>query len=141
MRRMIVAALALSAAAVLVGTALAAPKGAVPGRFTVGLLAGSDQLSSYMKASNVWCVWKGDNVIVHVNMRNTGNEHVTATVKPRYTIARGGEHGSGFSSAEDYGFDGGEFRSLWIDAGSPKGVRIGAKIASCSPYLFLIKSG
>ena len=104
-------------------------------------LAKYDDLAKYMSASNVWCAWRGDHVIVHINLRNRSAEHVTATVKPRYFIARGGEHGSGLTSADDYGFDSGEFRSLWIDAGEPKGVRAGSPIARCAPYLFLIESG
>lgn len=94
-----------------------------------------------MRASNVFCYWKKDHVIVHVNLKNTGAEHVTANVKPRYFIARGGEHGSGLTSGKDYGFDGGEFRALYVDAGKPDGVRPGSKIARCAPYLFTIKSG
>jgi hypothetical protein len=45
------------------------------------------------------------------------------------------------TSAEDYGFDAGEFRSLWIDAGKPKGVAPKTPISRCAPYLFLIESG
>ena len=94
-----------------------------------------------MIASSTWCVWKGDHVIVHVNLRNRLAEHVTATIKPRYYIRNGGEHGSGFTSAKDYGFDAGEFRRLWIDAGNPKGVTPRTPISRCAPYLFLIESG
>jgi hypothetical protein len=94
-----------------------------------------------MVASNVWCAWRGDHVIVHVNLKNRSAEHVTATIKPRYEIQNGGEHGSGLTSAKDYGFNAGGFRSLWIDAGAPKGVSAHTRIARCAPYLFLIKSG
>jgi hypothetical protein len=136
--------LAVVSAALFLGTAATAeakPRGAVPGKFTLGILTEGEQLARYMRASNVFCFWKKDHVIVHVNLKNGAVEHVTATVKPRYYIARGGEHGSGFTSSKDYGFDGGEFRTIFIDAGKPEGVPPGSKIARCAPYLYLIKSG
>ncbi len=141
MRRVSIVLAVLVAGAVAIGSAAAKPpKGAVKGHFTIGLLAESDELSSYVKSSNVFCVWSKDRVMVHVNLKNGAAEHVTMSIKPRYKIARGGEHGtSGFG--KDFGFDSGEFRSLWIDAGSPKGVKPKTKIRECSPYLFLIKSG
>jgi hypothetical protein len=124
-----------------VGALANPPRGAVRGRFTIGILAQGDALTKYMRWSNVWCVWRGDHVIVHVSAKNTAAEHVTASIKPRYYIARGGVHGDGFSSIEDKGFDPGEFRSLWLDAGKPKGVPAKTPISRCAPYLFLIKSG
>jgi len=132
--------MAMTAGAALAHS-LKPPKGAVRGTFTVGILAQGEPLTKYLRWSNVWCAWSRGGVIVHVNMRNTAAEHVTAHIKPRYYIARGGEHGSGLGSVEDYGFDSGEFRSLWIDAGKPKGVRIKTPISRCAPYLFLIESG
>jgi hypothetical protein len=117
------------------------PRGAVRGQFTIGILAQSDQLMKYMRWSNVWCVWRGDHVIVHVSAKNTSAEHLTTSIKPRYYIARGGVHGDGLTSIQDKGFDAGEFRSLWLDAGKPKGVTRGSRISRCAPYLFSIKSG
>jgi hypothetical protein len=141
----------MKAGAILVGIAVGLglstgalakpPKGAVRGQFTIGILAQSDSLTKYMRWSNVWCVWRGDHVIVHVSAKNTSAEHVTASIKPRYYIARGGVHGDGVTSVQDKGFDSGEFRSLWLDAGKPKGVPPRAPISRCAPYLFLIKSG
>jgi hypothetical protein len=138
MRRALVL-IAVVAIALPVAALAKPPRGAVRGTFTVGILAQSDQLSKYLKASAVWCVWRGGKVIVHVNLRNTAVEHVTATIKPRYFIRRGGEHGSG-GFGKDYGFDAGEFRSLWIEE-DPKGVPDKTPISRCAPYLFLIKSG
>ncbi len=117
------------------------PQGAVRGTFTIGILAQGDALTKYMRFSNVFCVWSRDHVIVHVSAKNTSAEHVTATISPKYWIARGGPHGDGFGSQQDKGFDGGEFRSLWLDAGKPKGVPAKTPIAKCTPYLFSIKSG
>jgi hypothetical protein len=140
-KRSLLIACAVVAVVAAPAASAARPKGAVPGKFTIGILAQGDQLAKYMRASDVFCYWKKDHVIAHVNLKNTGAEHVTANVKPRYSIARGGEHGSGLTSGKDYGFDGGEFRALFVDAGKPDGVKPGAKIARCAPYLFTIKSG
>jgi hypothetical protein len=124
-----------------VGALAKPPRGAVRGQFTVGILAKYQDLSKYMRWSNVWCVWRGDHIIVHVSAKNTSSEHVTASIKPRYYIARGGAHGDGLTSVQDKGFDAGEFRSLWLDAGKPKGVAAHTPISRCAPYLFMIKSG
>jgi hypothetical protein len=133
---------ALALALLLAVDVLAAPpRGAIRGTFTIGSLAQGDQLTRYMRWSNVWCVWRGDHVIVHASAKNTAAEHVTASIKPRYYIRRGGAHGDGLSSVQDKGFDAGEFRSLWLDAGKPKGVPAHTPISRCAPYLFLIKSG
>jgi hypothetical protein len=72
---------------------------------------------------------------------NTSSEHVTTHIKPRYYIARGRAHGDGLTSVEDKGFDAGEFRSLWLDAGKPKGVTARTPISRCAPYLWSIESG
>jgi hypothetical protein len=134
----------LTVLAVSLGLSVAAlakpPRGAVRGQFTVGILADND-LAKFMRWSNVWCVWRGDHVIVHVSAKNTSSEHVTTHIKPRYYIARGGAHGDGLTSVQDKGFDAGEFRGLWLDAGKPKGVAAHTRISRCAPYLFLIESG
>ncbi len=122
----------------MVETALAIPRNAIPGKFTIGFGAGD--LSKRLKASNVWCGWVKDRVIVHINLKNTAVEHVTATIQPSYTIKGGSKHGAGFSSLENYGFDAGEFRSLWIKE-EPKGTKVGSPLSRCSPSLFSIKAG
>lgn len=133
----------LAAAALALAAAATAkpPKGAVRGTFTIGILAQGDRLTKYMRWSNVFCVWAKDHVLVHVSGKNTSFEHVTATIAPKYVIARGGAHGDGITSHQDKGFDAGGFRSLWLDAGKPKGVQPRTPIAKCAPYLFSIKSG
>ncbi len=137
------AAVAIAAAA-LIGVTIAQanpPKGAVRGTFTIGITAQGDSLTKYMRWSNVFCVWSKDHVLVHVSGKNTSAEHVTVTIAPKYTIARGGAHGDGAGSWQDKGFDAGGFRSLWLDAGKPKGVAPKSPIAKCEPYLWSIKSG
>jgi hypothetical protein len=141
----VLAAVVLSLAAVSAALATV-PKGAVKGTMTLGFLAKYDDsgLAKRMKYRGVWCAWrkKDGHVIVHVSMKNTSVEHVTATILPRYYIAGGGVHGdSPFSAAQDKGFDSGEFRSLWLDAGAPKGTRPMAKISKCAPVLYRVRSG
>lgn len=130
---------------VLAGTAVAAiPPGAVKGTMTLGFIAKYDEggLAKKMRWSNVWCAWnkKDKRVIVHVNMKNTSVEHVTAYIYPKYSIAGGGVHGAGLSSVESKGFDAGEFRSLRFSE-EPKGVRPMARIAKCMPELQMVESG
>jgi len=128
-------------AIVLAGSAWAAvPKNAIPGKFTIGFLFQDDPLAKRLKASSVWCGWRGGKVIVHINLKNRSVEHVTATIQPSYTIKGGSKHGAGFSSLEDFGFDAGEFRSLWIKQ-EPKGTKVGSPLSKCSPSLFSIKAG
>src|SRR4051812_19736455 len=125
---------------VVAGAALATPpKGAVRGTFSVNTFAGD--LAKYMRWSNVFCVLDKDHVIVHVSGKNTSAEHVTTTIAPRYYIANGGVHGDGLGSYQDKGFDAGGFRSLWLDAGKPKGVAVKSPISKCAPRLEVIKSG
>ena len=112
--------------------------GRVGGSFSVGMLAKFDDKAKYIKGSNVWCTWRGSHVIVHVNLRNTSVETITATVKPRYYIARGSEHGSSFLAGKDFKLGGGRRVSALIDAGQPENTPTGARIGRCSPYLYLV---
>jgi len=112
--------------------------GRVGGSFSVGTLASFDDKAKYIRGSNVWCAWRGSHVMVHVTLRNSSIETITATVKPRYYIARGSEHGSSFLAGKDFKLAGGKTRSALIDAGSPKNTPTGARIARCAPYLYLV---
>ena len=143
MRRLLMVTAAL---ALLSGVAKAAvPKGAVRGVMTLGFLAKYDEshLARKMTYKNVWCAWdkKEKHVIVHVTMQNRSVEHVTAYILPKYTLAGGGIHGNGLLSRESKGFDSGEVRSLYIDAGAPKGARLFAPIGKCIPELSQVDSG
>jgi hypothetical protein len=141
MRRLTTLAVTLVAAAALVAVAVAAPPGAVKGDFSQGLLASSDPLAKYISARDVWCAWKGNRVIVHLTVRNRSVERVEATIKPRYFIHNGGEHGSSFFGAKDFLINGGSSRSITIDAGSPKGTPARSRIGRCAPMLYLLSSG
>ena len=112
--------------------------GRVAGSFSAGTLAGFDDKTKYIDGSNVWCEWRGSHVMVHVTLHNSSVETITATVKPRYYIARGSEHGSSFLSGKDFRIAGGKTVSALIDAGKPKDTPQGARIGQCSPYLYLV---
>jgi hypothetical protein len=107
-----------------------------------GVMFGGASLRRYIKTPEayVWCGWQDGKVIVHVRMRNTSAEHLTVNWYPRYLIARGGWHGEGFSSVQSNGFDSGEVRNL-NSKQDPKGVKDGARIASCRPAFQRIESG
>jgi hypothetical protein len=113
----------------------------VRGSFSIGDLASFDDLSKFIRGSNVSCVWQGDRVVVRLTLRNTSIESIKATVKPRYYIARGSEHGSGFTSGKEFRLRGGHSLRVSIDAGSPEGTPRGAKIGRCAPYLYLVDHG
>lgn len=134
-------AVAVTACALVAAADAKPPKGAVPGKFAISFLVDKDGLAKYMRWSNVFCYWAKDHVIVHVSGKNTSAEHVTAHISPRYYIARGGVHGDGFGDSQGKGFDAGGFRSLWLDAGKPKGVKPGSQISKCAPELQSIESG
>jgi hypothetical protein len=137
--KMLVVAVALTAI-VCVGavSAWARSAGRVYGSFGAGTLASFDDRARYISGSNVWCAWRRPHVIVHVSLHNSSVETITATVKPRYYIARGSEHGSGFTSGQDFRLVGGKTVSALMDAGSPQNTPAGARIGSCDPYLYLV---
>jgi hypothetical protein len=118
------------------------PRGAVKGTFDKSCFGCGDQeLIDNLHASNVWCAWDKDHVIVHISFRNRENAHVTVTVQPSYRIVNGGKHGSGLTSLKDVGIDAGAFRSWFGDAGKPKGVKAKTPISKCEPSLYSIKTG
>jgi hypothetical protein len=138
MRKLLVALFAGALFAALVGTAIAAPPGAVRGSFSKGWLASSDEMSRYISGSDVWCAWRGDHVVAHVTLRNRSVERVEATIKPRYYLRNGGEHGSSFFGAQDFKINARSTRSLLIDAGTPDDVSGRPAIRKCAPYLYLL---
>jgi hypothetical protein len=138
MKKVITALVVGAVAVALVGTAVAAPKGAVRGSFSQGWLAKTHDLSRYVSGSDVWCAWKGNHVVVHVTVRNRSVERIEATIKPRYYLRNGGEHGSSFFGAQDYKINARSARSLLIDAGTPEGVSGRVPIRKCAPLLYLL---
>ena len=136
--RRLVAVAGVALALSVVSVAIAAPPGAVRGAFSLGTLAKWDERAPYIKGTQVWCAWRGSNVIVNVRVHNSSVETLKVWVKPRYWIARGSEHGSGFTAGDEYTIRGGGSRIILLDAGKPKGTPRGAKIGRCAPYAFTI---
>jgi hypothetical protein len=127
-------------AAIFAGVAARGASASPPvrGSFTVGSLASFDELAKFIKGSDVSCSWSGKHVVVRLVLTNRSVESIKATIKPRYYIARGSEHGSGFTSSRDFTLRGGQRRTVSIDAGSPEGTPTGARIGRCAPYLYLV---
>jgi hypothetical protein len=138
MKKFVIAAAVAATVAVTTVSAWAQSNGRVRGSFSVGTLASFDDKSDYIHGSHVWCEWRASHVQVHVTLRNTSIETITATVKPRYYIARGSEHGSSFLAGKDFKIAGGRTISALIDAGSPENTPKGARIGRCAPYLYLV---
>jgi hypothetical protein len=76
--------------------------------------------------------------MVHVTLHNSSVEKIKATVKPRYYIARGSEHGSSFLAGKDFKLATGRTVSALMDAGKPEDTPTGARIGRCAPYLYLV---
>lgn len=140
--KLVLAVLAVAlVSAFSVSAVAAAPPGAVRGSFSQGWLASSDELSKYISGSDVWCAWRGNHVFVHVTIRNRSVERVEATLKPRYYLRGGGEHGSSFLGAQSFKINARSARSITMDAGKPKGISRPVGIRKCAPYLYLLGSG
>ena len=95
----------------------------------------SDLARDNLRSSDVWCMWRGNNVVVHLRLANTLNAHVTASIVPRYDIENGGTHGDSFGSDQDVQIDAASATEATLNAGSPEGVPPGTKISMCWPRL------
>jgi hypothetical protein len=140
MKKFVIAAAVFALAIVAVSSAWASSQSAkrVRGKFIIGTLASFDDKSKYISGKDVWCAWRGSHVIVHVRLHNSSVEKITATVKPRYYIARGSEHGASFLAGQDFKLAGGKTVAALMDAGKPENTPTGARIGNCAPYLYLV---
>jgi hypothetical protein len=86
-------------------------------------------------ASEVWCYWRGESVVVHLALRNPLNAHVRVGIVPRYEIEDGGVHGDSFGSDRDVGIPASGSTRVALDAGKPEGVPRVAPISKCFPRL------
>ena len=144
-KKVVGAAVVVAASLVFVALALASAStpitGKVKGTFaSKSSCFGCGELVKYVKASNVWCGWQGENVIVHVRFRNTSVEKVTIHWHPSYIIKRGGEHGAGLGSLQDHGVEAGRYRGVFVKQ-EPEGVKKGSPIAKCKPSYSFVESG
>lgn len=114
------------------------PRGAVAGTFDRSCIlgCGDKELVRFLKVSNVWCKWNGEDFVVHLTLRNTSDAGIKVKVQPRYRILRAGLHGDGFGSISDVHVDARGFKSWYIVKDKPKGVKPKARITACIPKLF-----
>jgi hypothetical protein len=137
----VVVAASLVFAAMAVASASTPIHGKVKGHFaSASSCFGCGEMVKYVKASNVWCAWQGENVIIHVRFHNTSVEHLTIHWHPSYIIRNGGEHGAGFGSLQDHGVDGHGYRGVFVKQ-KPEGVPAGSPIAKCKPSFSSVESG
>jgi hypothetical protein len=119
-------------------TASGGPSGSVSGELDKDCTFGgcqSEDAKDAASASYVWCRWKDGHVIVHLNLENGMNAHVTAQIVPRYEIVDGGTHGDSFASEKEVEVAAYGYTPVSLDAGAPEGVPVNAPISVCSPRL------
>ena len=121
---------AQSEAAALTGKKPA--KGGMPLQLGYDVL-GDKQAGKKLTATDVYCGYDGDNVILHAYLRNGLNAHVTAYVERIYFLADAGKHGSGITNHQDVGIDPQATREWTADLGAPAGVNGSPKITGCAP--------
>jgi hypothetical protein len=119
-------------------TTSGSPPGSVSGELDKDCTFGgceSEDAKDAASASYVWCRWKDGHVIVHLNLENGMNAHVTAQIVPRYEIVDGGTHGDSFASEKEVEVAAYGSTPVSLDAGAPEGVPVDAPISVCSPRL------
>lgn len=138
----VILAVALVAVAGAAAQTMKPPKGAVPGTFDRDCMfgCGDEELVRFLKVSNVWCKWDGEEFVVHLTLRNGSEAGIKVQVQPRYRIYRAGLHGDGFGSISDTHVDARGFKSWYIVKGKPKGVRPKARIKACIPRLYHVEA-
>lgn len=134
-------AVALVTVAGAAAQTLKPPKGAVVGTFSRDCIlgCGDEELVRLLKVSNAWCKWNGEEVVVHLTLRNRANAGIKVEVQPRYRIFRGGLHGDGFGSISDTHVDAQGFKS-WYIVKTPKGVKPKSRITACIPRLYNVEA-
>ena len=101
---------------------------------------GCGDMVKYIRADKVWCAWQGDNVIIHVRFRNSSIEHVTINWHPSYSVAGGGDHGTGETSVQSDGVNAHASRGVYVKQ-KPKGVPAGSRLSRCNPSFSRVQSG
>ena len=144
-KRYITAVLGVVAALAFLPSAMAADSAAIHGKITGRFASASScfacsDLVRYVKADRVWCAWQGDNVIIHVRLRNTSIEHLTINWHPSYVVRGGGAHGEGLSSLQDSGVNAHASRGVFVTQ-QPKGVPVGSPLSACKPSFYSVESG
>jgi hypothetical protein len=89
-----------------------------------------------IKPVEVYCLWEGRDVMVHVKLRSEFNARLKVSVIPRYVIKDGGQHGTaaGSETAKRVAAQGTVVFD--INAGHPMGVPDGTEISECKPKMY-----
>ena len=110
-------------------------KGSLRGLECSFLCIGHDPAADAIHGTNVWCAWNGDHVQVHITLRNSSDDDISATIRTSYRIRGHGRHGSSLFSLKKVEIDGDSQRDWLADAGEPHGVQPGTPISKCEPSL------
>jgi hypothetical protein len=86
-----------------------------------------------VRASLVWCEWRGPNVWVHITLHNRSAHTKSVAISPAYWIAGNGEHGDG----ESFGVRiAAHHTRTWMhNVGVPQNTPEGTAISACVPML------
>ena len=120
------------------------PKDAVDGHLSKNCDAftcTSPDAARALRVSNVWCRWRGSNVIVHARLKNGMAADVNLSITPKYRIKDGGQHGTSLGSDIPISLAAGQAIDWIGDAGHPEGVPDGTSISECVPHLHDIDVG
>lgn len=118
------------------------PAGATSGKFDRECERGpvnectNGDAAKEIDALETWCLWRGQDVVVHVELRNGFGAGAKVSVVPRYVIANGGQHGTSFGSEAYRTVAAGGTVIFNINAGHPEGVPPGSSIEECKPKLY-----
>jgi hypothetical protein len=95
-----------------------------------------EEAADSLEWSDVSCRWKRSDVVVEATAKSDFNATLDVSLIPRYTIEKGGQHGTAFGSEEHKTIKPGGEVTFSINAGSPKGVPDGANIEKCNPKVY-----
>jgi hypothetical protein len=99
---------------------------------------GDNDAFEALNTGNVWCAWKGTDVVVHADFYNTWGANVVIDVTATYVLASAGTHGD--SADIQAHVDAGNTESWIGDAGQPEGVTNPVTITSCEPLIEYVKA-
>lgn len=115
----------------------AAPEGARRGdiRYDCSSNCGDELARDRLRFDDIWCVWEGGHVLVHVRVENPLVVATVTDITPAYEIRDGGRHGTSFGSDRPVPAARRSYTEAQIDAGRPEGVPSGSEISSCEPQV------
>lgn len=110
------------------------------GHDSVGVAVSNSAAFDALSTSEVWCGWKGSDVVVHAVFTNSYGAGVKLDITPAYSLADAGDHGDASSITEEV--PAGKTVTWLGDAGSPAGSPApGTPITSCAPSINSVDLG